>query len=233
MGEVPSVGQLEVHWPSGKVSTYQGDSPIRSGQLVTVYENPGAAPQGQGFQITPYEGPKTENQSSPGGPRMPELADKERPFTLLVAMATWCESCKAGLPQLALLGGASPQVSLLGFPWDPEDSEEKLRAYEQKFQPAYRLLSEPQAQQRKRVEAAFRMGLEEVALPSSVLLDSEGRVLAYYRGLPTLSELRVATDPERRKALAFPSAVPPPVDSYSHPQARVTARDIQEIFTPQ
>ena len=51
IGQHRTVPQLSVRWPSGKTTVARD---IREGTLVTVFENPGDGPEGQGAAQEPY-----------------------------------------------------------------------------------------------------------------------------------------------------------------------------------
>lgn len=226
LGDREKIDALEVLWPSGKKTML--DEGLDAGQLITIYENPDHSPGDNSWHLEPYQATHLE-PSHPKGLLLPELSRNGKP-TLVTAMATWCESCKSALPQLHRLKATCPQIDLVGFPWDPDDDAGKLENYRSKNSPPYSIVTAPGPELREQVEKTYRVGLEQVALPSSMLLDSEGRVLAYYRGIPTVSDLRVALDPQRRKANPIPTLPRPPVSAYSHPQSRVTGLDVQKVF---
>ena len=108
-------------------------------------------------------------------------------------MASWCAACMKHLPLQKHLAQemAGQPMELIAVPIDDNDDEATLKSYVDEKQPPYRLLATLPAAQR----ALFRADLEkllghEPGLPSSVITDGAGGVIAVLPGLPTLSQLR-------------------------------------------
>jgi hypothetical protein len=86
---------------------------------------------------------------------------------------------------------AGEPMELIAVPIDDTDDEVTLKTYVEERKPAYRLLAALPPGQR----AIFRADLEkllghEPGLPSSIITDGTGGVIAVLPGLPTLSQLR-------------------------------------------
>jgi peroxiredoxin len=119
---------------------------------------------------------------------------------VVTTMATWCAACKGELPQLATLRAAfgEDEVAMFGVPVDPKDSAKKLSEYAQKYQPAYDLLTDLRPEEVESVQGALKEALKIEALPSTLILDADGRVLEATTGLPTISTLRRLLDRQVR-----------------------------------
>lgn len=111
---------------------------------------------------------------------------------IYTTMATWCEACQRHLPQIEALRAALPSdtLEIYGVPIDFEDTTTKLKEYESTFEPAYRLLVDLTVPQRSQVIELLNEVLGSQALPSTIVTDSEGRVLQWLAGVPTVSDVR-------------------------------------------
>ena len=105
-------------------------------------------------------------------------------------MATWCPSCLKHLSQLAIL--KNDTVALFAVPIDPQDDAEKLGEYVLKHSPPYEMLQGVTAVQKETVNGFLSRSLKVASpgLPSSVIADSDGNVVAVIQGIPTVSQLR-------------------------------------------
>ena len=82
-------------------------------------------------------------------------------------------------------------LGLHAFPIDEKEGEEEWRKFEVAFKPPYKILRE--VNKRGEVEALMEKNFGETPLPSSFILDKEGRILKAMKGTPTLSDLRSFT----------------------------------------
>jgi thiol-disulfide isomerase/thioredoxin len=190
------IGQNEVEsilvtWPSGAT---QEIGPQRAGTLLTVFENPAERPQGgvlrAAYRVTPSPKPHRPDPSPTQFPRIAGVSG--RGLRLYTTMATWCASCKAHLPELRQLRESFDEdsLSLYGLPVDDSDDKRKLDAYRSSHSPPYRLLAQLTPQERVEVKQALQNLDALEALPSTVVTDSQGRVVLATRGLPSVSQLR-------------------------------------------
>jgi hypothetical protein len=196
IGSHTNVATLTVKWPSGKMSSTKN---VREGTLLTVYENPADVPAGEPFTRSAY-------RAMPSA--LPPVSATERPMFPLAAadtrakpgarlrvyttFATLSASCKSQLPIQQRLKDelATEGIDLIVIPIDEQDDNDKLAAYNREWRPAARLVNIP-PDKRKEAAAAFTKALgEEPALPSTVITDGSGRVLAAQAGVPSVSELR-------------------------------------------
>ncbi len=195
IGAADAVQKVRVRWPSGKL---QESGRIAAGSLVTVREVPGE--DGSPFSIEFYAreglaaGAAQRSDTRRRGKRLAaaNAAGNGAPLRLLTTMATWCDACKAELPQVAMLREAfdSSELALLGVPVDEDDDLAKLTRYEAEYQPAYQLLkSLPEDQ----IEAVRQTVLEDLridALPAAIATDRRGRVIRTLWEVPSVSEMK-------------------------------------------
>ena len=203
LGTRPSAARVSVRWPSGKMTETEM---VPEGTLLTCYENPAEAPGGEAFVRSPYR-VKLPDRSSLPAARTPfptavndvgaKPGSKIRVYT---SMASWCAACMKHLPVQKHLAEemAGEPMELIAVPIDDTDDEATLKTYVGQRKPAYRLLAALPPAQR----AIFRADLEkllghEPGLPSSVITDGAGGVIAVLPGLPTLSQLRSWLPAER------------------------------------
>jgi thiol-disulfide isomerase/thioredoxin len=194
VGTAAAVDVLTVRWPSGKTHEVRG---VPAGTLVTAYEAPEAAPDGKPFTLGDL-GPSTAATPAAAqdgqGRRFETALAGAQPARLQVftTMATWCEACKAELPQVALLRSSfgPNDVALYGVPVDDEDDGAKLEAYAKSQNPAYRLLTDAPEALRRELHKLLQAELPSDTLPATVVVDGERRVLLVGPGVPTVSEIR-------------------------------------------
>ena len=207
IGETKVADVVAVRWPSGVEQQANG---IEAGTLLTVYENPDHSPSGEAFVRQQYRRPSSEEESerllaatSATSLRLPfhgvrgtalsaDDTALQPTLRMYTSTATWCAACKASLPQLRTLRAAfaSRELALSGVPIDPSDGPDKLEAYANKYQPAYQLRTDLTQEQ---ISAFSEILVEAVgldALPSTLITDTEGRLLLAMTGLPTVSQLR-------------------------------------------
>ena len=199
IGASSRVPKVVVKWPSGKT---QSVDDIAAGQLVTVYEVASESADGTGFECAPYR-PKPAAPREPSalaGARLEVLAlaasgsadDGPLPLRVATTMATWCASCKDNMPRVEALKSAfgPEEIVLVGLPVDPQDTPEKLRAYEEKQKPAYAILADLSAADKDAVKKVVLGALEWEPLPTTIVTDRTGNVLWATEGVPNVSEVR-------------------------------------------
>ena len=200
IGNHPVAKSVVVRWPSGKTQSIEN---VRAGTLLTAYENPKDSPDGSGFTSQRYVRPSVADPRSSvkrdgpdrslslvldGAAAPASPAVKLRMYT---TTATWCAACKRHLPQLAHLRSlfSEGELEMFGVPADPIDSREKLDAYAAKHRPAYRMLSGISPEDRTRVLDVIRTITKSEGLPSTIVTNRDGKVLACFPGVPTASEV--------------------------------------------
>ena len=121
-----------------------------------------------------------------------DLAAKPARLRSYTTFATSNPSATSDLPALRRLKEelGSEGIDIALVPVDEADDNTKLGAYAQQWKPTSRLANIAPA---KRVEvvAAYAKALgQDPPLPSTVITDDSGRILAAQPGLPTISALR-------------------------------------------
>ena len=113
-------------------------------------------------------------------------------IVVLTTMASWCASCAKHQPLVKNLSTdfAASGISFVGFAGDPDDPAETLHGFVKRLDIAYPVISEPDKSVRESVEAILNSGDGADVLPSTIVLDRNGKVLATHSGIPTASELR-------------------------------------------
>jgi len=195
IGHLATVPSLTVRWPSGKSST---TTDVTEGTLLTVYENPDEPPNGEPFVRAAYRVPiPPRHEPAANRPTFP-LAIADQPpspahrLRVYTTLATWCPSCKTHLPALRRLHAelAREGVDLIAVPVEETDDDQTLAAYARDHHLPSRLATIDPAQ-RPQVVAEIAQALgENPPLPSSVVTDSHGRILAANPGVPSVSDLR-------------------------------------------
>jgi hypothetical protein len=117
---------------------------------------------------------------------------KQARLHVYTTFTTSCSTCTSTWAVLRRLREelSSEGVDLIAVPIDQADDDSKLNAYAQQWKPASRLVNIPQAK-RADIAAAYAQVLGQVPpLPSTVITDDSGHVLAAAPGLPSISGLR-------------------------------------------
>ena len=130
-----------------------------------------------------------------------QIAEKRQDRTparlrVVTTMATWCDTCKGELPQVALLRKTfSPEeVDLLAVPVDADDDAERLSRYKAEHAPAYELLDDLSKAQIAAVKKVVIDDLRVDALPAAIITDGNGRILRTLWYVPSISEIRELLD---------------------------------------
>ena len=190
IGDREHADRVEIRWPSGK--TYQLER-VAAGSLLTTYENPHDASDGQPFTSQPYRVDITPI-SRPHGENTVQLKlktpESQAALQMYTTMATWCVACKQLQPQLEYLNEAfAEDIQIYGVPVDVEDTPAKLAEYEAQNNPPYQILSTVGPAERHQVRRVLLSAISDPPLPSTIVTDSEGNVLQQFAGVPTASQL--------------------------------------------
>ncbi len=186
IGQSAAADRITVRWPSGRESTVEN---VAEGTLITAYENREAG----AFVSEPYRSARSSLPApAPAPARDPFPLARKLPgkIQIYTTTATWCAACVGHLPALARL--QDDRVALFGVPVDLEDDASRLAAYVEKTRPPYEMLSATTAADRQAVTTFLANALHTAnpVLPSTVVTDGEGKVLAVTPGVPSLSEVR-------------------------------------------
>lgn len=191
LGKHRQVDKLRVIWPSGREQVF---GPLSVNRLVTIHERPR---DGSQIEVADYASAVTKSEARSSSDNLQtfewaQSVELSAGLNLFVTMATWCPSCRRELPQLQRLRGTfdSDELGMFGIPIDETEDVSKLQAYAKKFRPAYQLMTTFPPPERIAVGEWLESTLQVTALPSSVVTDAKGRILAVMVGIPTLSEMR-------------------------------------------
>lgn len=122
-----------------------------------------------------------------GDPSMTlDLADYRGQVVVLNGWATWCEPCRAEIPALVALDAATDDADVAIVGLNVSDSEAGAIAFTEDFRMAYPSIADPDGQLLPQVP-----GVPPRALPSTVVLDREGRV-----AVRVVGEIDPATFPD-------------------------------------
>jgi len=100
--------------------------------------------------------------------------------------ASWCAPCRAEAPELVAVAQKNPDVNFLGL--DTRDSDAPARAFVEKFGITYPNLPDPNGQ----LVLKFSDSLPPQAIPSTLLIDREGRVAGRFLGAVQAGDLDAA-----------------------------------------
>ncbi|YCM43503.1 ASPIC/UnbV domain-containing protein [Verrucomicrobiaceae bacterium 227] len=184
IGEAGKATKVSVRWPSGRTSLL---TDVKEGELVTIREDETA----EGHEREVYRKEvKPAIRALEAGVVFPLARETPGQIQVYTTMATWCASCLKHLPSLAILQDDS--VALFAVPIDPTDDEAKLGEYLAKHSPPYEMLRGISSPRRDEVSEYLSRALNVAnpALPSTIIADSEGRILDVMAGIPTVSQLR-------------------------------------------
>ena len=135
------------------------------------------------------------------------LADHRGEVVVLNVWASWCAPCRAEAPGLAALSKeyADQGVQFVGL--DTRDSDVSARAFVEKFGIDYPNVIDSDG----RLQLLFGDSLPPQAIPSTLVIDPQGRVAARALGKVSESSLRGMIEPLLPTASAVPSPTASPV----------------------
>lgn len=97
--------------------------------------------------------------------------------------ASWCAPCRAEAPELVAVHDLNPGVEFLGL--TTRDSDSAARQFVKKYGINYPNLPDPNGQ----LVLEFSESLPPQAIPSTLLIDAEGRVAGRFLGAVSAGEL--------------------------------------------
>ncbi|MGY8659861.1 MAG: ASPIC/UnbV domain-containing protein [Verrucomicrobiales bacterium] len=185
IGNSAIVDKVSVLWPSGKRSEIET---VKAGSVLTIFEN-SAESAPKVIRHAAVSIPDTKTRIASNG-QLDLPFDKK--LNVLVTLASWCPVCLVEVAHLRRLSeNIGEGVGFHAFPIDPDDNEVKLAEFWEKTNPPYAILNYPTSSQREKVEKLMVQHFGEMPLPSTFILDDQGRVLRAFKGTPTLSQLRL------------------------------------------
>lgn len=97
--------------------------------------------------------------------------------------ASWCAPCRAEAPELEAVASQNPDVNFLGL--DTRDSDAAARAFIKRFDVSYPNLPDPDGT----LVLKFSGSLPPQAIPSTLLIDDQGRVAGRFLGAVDAAQL--------------------------------------------
>ena len=195
IGSHANVVSLSVKWPSGRTTTTQG---VPEGTLLTVYENPEDSPTNDPVERKTYRIKASERRLAPVNREVFPIAAVDSSaksgarLRVYTTFSTSNQPYKENLPRLqhvrAELGPEG--VDIIAVPIDDADDDQKLADYNREYRPSTRLIRIAVGQRAGATAAFTKFFGAEPPLPSSVITDSSGHVLATQSGVPGVSALR-------------------------------------------
>jgi len=194
------VPHVTVRWPSGKTQTIDR---VSTGKLVTLHEPGSDVPDGKLVEIADYARPGALAWADKPAGGIPPTISIDLPkgagnpaLRVFTTFATWCQSCRGDLPQFARLKEAFPdgRVGLFGVPVDDKDERAKVEEWVATYRPPYTMLMGLPPAQPDALKRYLTARLKREALPSTVITDRNGTILAAMMGVPTVSDLRMLGD---------------------------------------
>ncbi len=201
-GKHPGAESVTVVWPSGRQQTLNN---VTRNSLLTVFENPAESPSGTAFVVEDYAKPGTATRvaSQPppeegsrfhlaGAPGLDSPKD-EAQLRVYTSMATWCESCRGELPQIARMRATfnPSEIALFAVPVDQNDDHAMLEEYVAHHQPAYKMVFDVSDSELHSFNGIVQETLHAEGLPASIVTDRQGRVLHVGWGVPSISRIRL------------------------------------------
>ncbi|MDP6735285.1 MAG: CRTAC1 family protein [Nitrospinaceae bacterium] len=195
IGSHTNVVSLAVNWPSGRTTTTRD---IPEGTLLTVYENPEDSPANVPVERSTYRVKSGERKVAPVNPEVFPIAAVDRsakPGARLRVYTTFSTSSQVYKDNLQRLKHvrailAPEGVDFIAVTIDDTDDDQKLAEYNREYQPSTRLIRIAVSQRATAAAAFAKVFSTKPPMPSSVVTDNSGRVLATLPGVPSISELR-------------------------------------------
>jgi len=137
------------------------------------------------------------------------LSDHRGQVVLLNVWASWCAPCRAEAPTLAALSKkyADAGVQFVGL--DTRDSDVSARAFDEKYGIDYPSVIDRDGQ----LQLLFADSLPPQAIPSTLVVDADGKVAARVLGRASESTLEGLIEPLLAEASASPAPAASPKPS--------------------
>ena len=195
IGSHTNVVSLTVKWPSGRTTTTQG---IPEGTLLTLFENPVDTPARDSVERSTYRVKASVRRTTAVNREIFPIATTDKsakPGGRLRVYTTFSTSSlayKEHLPRLRhLREELGPEgVDFIAVPIDVIDDNQRLANYAREYRPSTRLIGIAPSQRSGATAVFAKVFGAEPPLPSSVITDSSGHILATQPGFPGVSALR-------------------------------------------
>lgn len=192
LGGVERIESITVRWPSGRI-TQAKDLPAN--QLVTLFERQQQGPDGAGHTVEPYLADDARRIST-HTPAVfaPDFASETTArLRLFTSMATHCAACARELPTFERLRSSfsTDDVALFAIPTDANEPRERLESYVTSRRPAYELHLDATDAERAAFQAQVLPTTRVEFRPSTIVTDSNGRVLLVKAGPASVSDLTI------------------------------------------
>lgn len=128
------------------------------------------------------------------------LADEIGNVVVLNVWASWCAPCRSEAPDLESVWQETQNEGVQFVGLDTRDSDAAARAFVENFSITYPNVIDRDG----RLQLQFGESLPPQAIPSTVVVDRQGRVAARVLGVVSAASLRAILDP----LIAEPAAVP-------------------------
>jgi len=221
LGAEAKIGRLVIHWPGGQVEEIRGLKPdtryrVTQGSGVAVVSDPprrslrlepsvpSVPVSSRSTRIFPHRRlplPRLEYIGDSGQREV--FAPPRAGFRLLTLWATWCQPC---LVELRALAKEERKLREAGLEVVALNVDDPNGDYTARLRKARASLEKLNIQMRGGIATAATVELLDVvqrvllstsrplALPSSFLIDAEGRLVAFYRGAVSGAQLRKDLD---------------------------------------
>jgi len=199
IGEQSVADEVTVIWPSGRKQSLKQ---LPTDRLIVIYENAADCESSLGFTTNDYTQQTHVENRPPSDSVRPEFhaqklfeaagtKPQSESLVVITTMASWCVACAKLEPQLqaTLKQFKSEEIAMIGFAADPDDQIEDLQRFIKRLSIEYPVVLDPTSELRTEVQTLLESRSLSDALPSSLILSSDGRLLHAQSGVPTVSTL--------------------------------------------
>lgn len=215
LGSCPTVKEIAVRWPSGRIDRYRDVETRRRYRLV---EGASAVAAVVPTPVSARTVPATRGTGSGlleairYGTRLgPDAGRNTHPVLYVDVWASWCDACVRNRPRVdALARRFAGRVDFVGLSAEAADGVAEISAYAEKHRPAYPLLAFSERSEHESAIGQIREILgPRLVLPSTILISRHtGKVLLAVPGVPSASQVESVLFTAREiPSLAEPGAL--------------------------